>query len=1022
MKDRCKYPQKVLQFAGATPMERMAMRMNGENTYCFAGYTLDVKRGCLHGAAQGEIELRPKSFAVLRYLIENAGRLVSKEELLQAVWSRVVVADESLTQCVSEIRRAVGDGSQRLIKTVPRRGYRFNAPVSSGVTNGEAGLTAPVRIIRAESASDPRTNLPSAITKLLGRENELVALLDLIAAHRLVTLTGAGGIGKTQLGVEAARLVLPRFSDGVWLAELAPLEDPALVTSAIARAIGVAPDSTRHSAEQLAASFCHRHLLLVIDNCEHLIDAVARIAETLLRGAPHLHILATSQEPLEADGEHVFRVHPLTVPPTDIDDIEKGLAHSAVQLFAERAQAADQSFTLDALAMTGISKICRHLDGNPLAIELAAGCVAAVGLDTLASHLEDRFQLLKGGRRSALQRHRTLEATLEATLDWSYGLLTTVQQAVLRRIAIFAGSFTLDGASAVAASDDIDESQMAEHVAALVKKSLVAVNMRRPTTRYRLLDTTRVYARGQLTESGDFGNTARRHASYYRALLEKAEANWQIMPTSTLIATYAPDVDDIRAALDRAFQPEGDPALGVALAVALAPSGNLLSMMGDCRAIFARALTHLSESSGLSEGFGDRMRHEIRLQIALAVSSWAQGAVSATVDAATLLALAEEHGDVEHQRRALSLLWRSALDRGDCRASLAFARRVRQIDATLGAALIGISLFHHGEYAQARSAIEGALAKMLPDKHPSLVPYYLADWRFEAKSYLPFILWTQDFTRQAVLLTKVILDEARTLNHAYTRCLVYAFVCFFAALTDDVDTLEKISTVLAGESDKHGLGLWRLCAVMFKGVTAVKRGGIGIGLDLLRDVLDDIHRARLDAAPTFLIAALADALAATGRVSEAVGVVQRALDGSLQNDGNWRMPEFLRLRGEFKLRENSENASSAERDFEDAIALSAKQGARSWQLRAALSLARLLWRQGRSAEACGALKPIYDWFTEGFDTADLKAARALLEELRQADGGARARGRATRRGGGHDKRSKRGLSFKQRQGSTKPER
>jgi predicted ATPase len=207
-------------------------------------------------------------------------------------------------------------------------------------------------------------------------------------------------------------------------------------------------------------------------------------------------------------------------------------------------------------------------------------------------------------------------------------------------------------------------------------------------------------------------------------------------------------------------------------------------------------------------------------------------------------------------------------------------------------------------------------------------------------------------------------------------------VCTFATLADDGDTLEKFTTVLASEAEKHGMGMWRLLAIAFKGVAAVKRGVIGTGLDLLRYTLDGTLGTRLELRHTIFIEALADALAATGRVSEAVDAVQRILDDSLQNDGHWCVPELLRLRGDFKLRENFENATSAERDFEEAIALSARQGARSWQLRAALSLARLRWGQGRSAEARGALEPIYDWFTEGFDTADLKAARALLEELR----------------------------------------
>jgi predicted ATPase len=798
-----------------------------------------------------------------------------------------------------------------------------------------------------------------------------------------VTLTGAGGIGKTQLGLEVARLVLPRFSDGVRLVELAPLEDPELVTSTIARAIGAAPDSNGSSTEQLVAALRRQHLLLVIDNCEHLVDTVAHIAETLLRSAPRLHILATSQEPLEGEAEHIFRLEPLTVPPTDTGDIEEGLEHSAVQLFVQRARAGDQSFILDALAMSGISKICRHLDGNPLAIELAAGCVAAVGIDTLAGRLENRFQLLKGGRRSALRRHRTLEATL----DWSYGLLTPAQQAVLRRIAIFAGSFTLDGAAAVAASDDVDESQAAEHVAALVKKSLVAVHMRRPTTRYHLLDTTRVYARRKLAESGEFGNTARRHASYYKVLLEKADAMWKITPTSTAIAAYAPDVDDIRAALDRAFQPDGDPALGVTLAVASAPLWILLSMIGDCRAIILRALAHLRDVSD------DRMRHELRLQTALAAASfWAQGAVSATVDASTCaLALADELGDVAHQLGALFILWLYTLRRGDCRASLTLARRFRQIaetsgdtsDALTAERLEGISLLHHGEYSQARAIMERILTKMQPNIHHFFALYFGCDQRVSAMVYLARILWIQGFPNQAERLSKVLLEEARALNHRNTLCLVLCDnVCTFATLADDGDTLEKFTTVLASEAEKHGMGMWRLFAIAFKGVAAVKRGDIATGFDLLRYTLDGTHGTRLELRHTIFIEALADALAATGRVSEAIDAVQRILDDSLQNDGQWCVPELLRLRGDFKLRENSENATSAERDFEDAIALSARQGARSWQLRAALSLARLRWRQGQSAEARGALEPIYDWFTEGFDTADLKAARALLEELR----------------------------------------
>jgi predicted ATPase len=380
---------------------------------------------------------------------------------------------------------------------------------------------------------------------LVGRESELGELPGLLATHRLVTLTGAGGIGKTQLALEVARRALPCFVDGAWIVEFGSLTDPDLVPSAIARVLGIELGSNRSVTDQVVAMLRSKHLLLVLDNCEHVIDIATRSTEALLRGAPQLHILTTTQELLSAEGERVYRVSPLRVPVTDVGRAAQAMEHSAVRLFVERAQATDPAFLLDDSAAPAVSRICRRLDGIPLAIELAAACVAAIGVVVLAKGIDNRFRLLTGGRRTALKRHQTLSAML----DWSYGLLDPSERAVLHRIAIFVGGFTLDGASAVASGSDTEQARTVDQLANLIRKSLVTLDARGAIPRYRLLDTTRAYAFAKLTESGEFDIIARRHAEFYQNLMERAEASWRTPMAPQLATRYAPEIDNVAAAL-----------------------------------------------------------------------------------------------------------------------------------------------------------------------------------------------------------------------------------------------------------------------------------------------------------------------------------------------------------------------------------------------------------------------------------------------------------------------------------------
>ncbi len=377
-------------------------------------------------------------------------------------------------------------------------------------------------------------------------------------------MIGIGGVGKTRLGLELGRRLLAKFADGVWLVELGPLLRPELVLPTIASVLRLA-EAGPATPERLVAALASKNLLLLLDNCEHVIDAAAQMAEAMLRAAPTMHVIATSREPLRVEGEWVYPIPPLAVPPEGDPDSEDLLQYGAVRLFVERARAADPDFSADRGVLVAIAAICRRLDGIPLAIELAASRVAALGIEELAARLNDRIDLLTRGSRTVLPRQRTLRATL----DWSYDLLTEIERLILRRLAVFAGGFTLTAASAVAASGEITPSGVVDCIGNLVAKSLVTADVGGPQARCRLLETTRAYAFEKLTERGEIDQVVRRHAGFYRDLFERAVTEWERRSTAEMLDAYGRDIDNLRAALNWAFSPTGDSLLGVALTIAV---------------------------------------------------------------------------------------------------------------------------------------------------------------------------------------------------------------------------------------------------------------------------------------------------------------------------------------------------------------------------------------------------------------------------------------------------------------------
>ena len=426
-----------------------------------------------------------------------------------------------------------------MIRTVAGRGYQISGEVRSVSDAGQGRVSAGDAASRL--APTP-TNLPQPMSDMIGRDVELREVLNLVGAHRLVTLTGTGGIGKTRIAYEAARQLLPQFPDGVWIAELSPLRDANLVPAAIAAAVGLDLASAEASAERVAAALAGKEVLIVLDTCEHVIDAATHMAEAVLRACAKARVIATSREALKAHGEWGYRVKPLSLPAEDaIDPLESG----SVSLFVERARAMQPGFNVDESSALVIAAICRRLDGIPLAIEMAAARAATLGVSNLAARMDDQLRLLNCGRRTALPRHQTLRATL----DWSHTLLTHSERSVLRRLAMFRGAFGLDAAKAVAgAADAIPE--VTDDLTNLIAKSFVSVEVDDGNARYRLFETTRAYALEKLAESGEFDAVAQRHAEYYQ---RRAEVERKTRPIVQRFPAHARHIDKVRTAPDRAF-------------------------------------------------------------------------------------------------------------------------------------------------------------------------------------------------------------------------------------------------------------------------------------------------------------------------------------------------------------------------------------------------------------------------------------------------------------------------------------
>jgi len=929
------------------------------------------------------LRLGSRALDILIALVQSAGATIQKEQLIARTWPDTVVDEGALRVHVAALRKALGDGRRgvRYIANIPGRGYSFVAPV-------EREQRQPAIAVPDQAAV--AGNLPAPLTRILGRDDVIAALATQLSQRRFLTIVGPGGVGKTTVAIAVAQSLSASHKDGVWFVALSSLADPELVPSALTAVLGIS-QSGANPVSGLTAWLRDQHALIMLDSCEHVIAAAAKIAEEILRAARRVSILATSREPLRAEGEWVHRLASLRVPPDAAELATDDVLHyPAVELFTERAAAIVEGLSLGSAELPAVVEICRRLDGMPLALELAAAQVDVFGIKGLAARLDERFTVLTKGRRTALPRHQTLRATM----DWSYDLLPRAEQLIVGRLSVFQGDFTMDAAAAVAADDQIEIADVFEGAANLAMKSLMTTDISGELTYHRLLDTTRAYALVKLTHSGELDEIRGRHAQYYRDLFERAEAELETRTSNEWLATYGRRVDDIRAALDWAFSPSGDTSIGVALTAASVPLWTQLSLIDERRTRVERALAgYVAERDG--------PRREMKLYEARAASlTYAKGPVlEANAVWADALRVAESLDDLEYQLRALWGLCVYRLYSGEYAVALVLAQRFTRLAADkddesivlIGTRTIGTALHYLGDQPNARRHLEDVLARYQAPARRSHLVRFQFDQRVTARVTLAQVMWIQGFPDQAVRSAHGAIDDARAVGHALSLCNALSqAACPVALYVGDLAAADRFIGMLLDHSARHSLELWRILGRCWDGVLRIRRGDVGDGLPLLRTSRHDLRQTRFALRYPAFCGALAEGLAAAGQAREALTTIDET-STLIDNTGErWCLAEILRLKGEFVLLENATHASLTGEDlFRQALGWAERQDALSWELRAATSLSRLLHDQHRIAEARDVLGSVYSRFNEGYATSDLREAKSLLEKLRKPTGRSR---------------------------------
>jgi predicted ATPase/DNA-binding winged helix-turn-helix (wHTH) protein len=925
------------------------------------------------------LPLGGRALDILTYLADRPGEVIAKQELIDHVWSDVTVDEGSLRVHVAAIRKALGDGQfgDRYIANIKGRGYSFVGAVVPLAANTES----------RNARFQQQGKLPVRPVLMIGRETAVGEVSDKLRDERFVTLLGPGGIGKTTVALAVGHAAAVEFGGEVYFVELDGLTDPRNVAGAVATSLGIALKS-KDPGPELVDLVRSRKLLIILDSGEHVIEAVASLAEQLYRQTEAVHVLATSRELLKVKGEHCYRVLPLGCPPdASTQTAHAVLRYPSAQLFVRCVAARAGGFVLTDEEALLVAEICRKLDGIPLAIELAAGQAAALGLKNTIARLVHRPELLKLSHRTAVPRHRTLRATF----DWSYDLLSDAERIVFRRIAPFVGHFTLEGAQYVAGELGVDTAAICDAIAGLVEKSLIAIRTDGTQPEYRLLDTTRAYALEKLEEHDEVDLVLRRHAEYVAGYLESQKAALSPLPQAERVAARLRQVSDVRAALEWSFGPRGDAEIATRLAVPATQLLLELSLLTECQLWSERAIALLE-----SQHPDSRREMEIcaTLPFALMYTEGNSQYVRAAFSRALGAAVRQE--DLDYELRLLSGLFRYSYWTNDINNAIDLAARSRNValkmqnpeDLALSESMLGAASHLSGNHLVAQKHFESSLgyartgSRFRAGLH--LFNYVSFSLAGMARSllYRGSLVQSLDYANRAV-------DEGKRSGRPAILCRALAMVFPVFLASGNAELSAQCVAQIADLASAYSLMPYQALATGQRGQLLLLQGTIEDAIPLLRRALKELRDQRYEMLNVDFFCELSAGLMTTGGHEEALALIVNQLDVQQRAGKLLHMPALLRMQGLALASRSIEDLAEAEQSLLSSIDWAKRQSATLFEVEAATDLAELLLKQGRVREAYKHLGAPLDRMPAGTGSP---AHRRALQILNQLQSGLKAAG------------------------------
>ena len=914
------------------------------------------------------VRLGGRAFELLQLLVARCGDLVSKDELMAAAWPGIVVHDSNLKVNMSGLRRSLGDTQIEpvYIATVARRGYKFIANVQTTV---------------GEIEDDPAPAEPISLSRqpllrgIVGREADMADIADLLIQKRHVTLTGAGGVGKTTLAIAAAQAFASQCRDGICFVDLATISDPTLFGTALVTALGIRgnPDNSMAAVLDYLRS---RQMLIILDNCEHVLPAATIFAGRFMADTLPSKLLATSREPLGTATEHVVRLGSLFSPrPGETLTVDQALRFPAIQLFVRRA-AEWSDYHFDEADCEAVAAICHSLDGLPLAIELAAAQIGTFSPRELVAMLDQNLGFRALCAEGAPPRHETLMATI----DWSFKLLSPKEATLFGLLSVFSAAFEAEDAAFIAEAAGLTPVDVVTGLGSLVAKSLVSAQARGASLRYRLLDSTRRYAAERRQADPAGAEAQRYHTQRVLTLFEQSEEEWNWREPADWTQRYLGRIADLRAALSWAFGEEGDPVLGIRLTAAAITLWSETSILSEAQARLetALAVAKTIECDDLSKA---------KLACALGWSLFYARKMSNENELAWLdaIAFARRGGDIEYQQRALVgfafyLLQIGCVPRAInyLEQSAGLAERDRDSTATSeGDRALAWAQAHAGELTESRRVLDRlaamhSLADARSRKDANEV-YRFITVRFN----LPFVAWMQGSPHYAARLARDAVDAADRSGHWVSQSNALGLAALPVSLeTGNLDALEIYTERLRRNLERERISRWIPAERYFSACLRDLRGDPQ-AVDDIRAAIDELIECRFLMRIGSYLAVLARALLRQGKVEEAREAIARALDYEESQGERWCRPELQRVDASVLF--HAGEPVRAEMRLEEALVEARAMGALTYELRSATDLAAHWIATGRRPKAVRLLTPIYRKFTEGFETQDLVAASCLLQ-------------------------------------------